>query len=290
MCQVYRQLYIPAGRGIFFFFILTFPPPSPPFVKGRGIRGNSPDRGYYILQVVQFSCLRRPKAAQTSVKTFSGSDFYYTFARNMRAWSGVVAKVKLFCVMKKALLAMIMLCAVAGEAAAQNRHDKGYTSIERVNDNGEELTMIRVAPVPIFNRRRDMRRYQRLVDAVKRVYPIAVTARERMAGMEDTLLMLKTKREQQIYIKRVERDITREYTPILRKMTRSQGRILIKLISRETDQSAFEIVREFRGRVEAGAWQLVAKIFGHNLKTEYDPEGEDAMIEQIVKYIEAGLL
>lgn len=185
---------------------------------------------------------------------------------------------------------MIVLCAVAVEAAAQESRGSGYTSIERVNENGEELTMIRVAPVPVFNRRRDMRRYQRLVDAVKKVYPIAVTARERMEGMEDTLLMLKTKREQQIYIKRVERDITREYTPVLRKMTRSQGRILIKLISRETEHSAFDIVREFRGRIEAGAWQLVARIFGHNLKTDYDPEGEDQMIEQIVTYIEAGLL
>ena len=175
-------------------------------------------------------------------------------------------------------------------AAAQNPRSQGYTSIERVTEGDEELTMVRVVPVPVFNRRGDMRKYRRLVDAVKRVYPIAVAARERMAGMEDTLLMLKTKREQQAYIKRVERDIKREYTPVLRKMTRTQGRVLIKLISRETNESAFDIVREFRGRIEAGAWQLVAKIFGHNLKTEYDPEGEDAMIEQIVKYIEAGLL
>ena len=187
---------------------------------------------------------------------------------------------------------MLLMCAVVVEAAAQTRRDRerGYTSVERVTDGDEELTMIRVLPVPVFSRRGDMRKYRRLIEAVKKVYPIAVTARERMAGMEDTLLMLKTKREQQAYIRRVERDIKREYTPVLRKMTRTQGRILIKLISRETDETAFEIVREFRGRVEAGTWQLVAKIFGHNLKTEYDPEGEDAMIEQIIKYIDAGLL
>lgn len=185
---------------------------------------------------------------------------------------------------------MILMCAVVFEAVAQERRDRGYTSIERISEGDDTMTMIRVVPIPVFNRRGDMRKYRRLIEAVKRVYPIAVTARERMAGMEDTLMMLKTKREQQAYIKRVERDIKREYTPVLRKMTRTQGRILIKLISRETDQSAYEIVREFRGRVEAGVWQVVAKIFGHNLKTEYDPEGEDQMIEQIVKYIEAGLL
>ena len=192
--------------------------------------------------------------------------------------------------MKKSLLIITLLCAVIVDAVAQSPRSQGYTSIERVAEGDEELTMIRVVPVPVFNRRGDMRKYRRLVEAVKKVYPIAVTARERIAGMEDTLMMLKTKREQQAYIMRVERDIKREYTPVLRKMTRTQGRILIKLISRETDQSAFEIVREFRGRIEAGVWQMVAKIFGHNLKTDYDPEGEDAMIEQIVKYIEAGLL
>ena len=192
--------------------------------------------------------------------------------------------------MKKALTVVILMCAVVFEAVAQERRDRGYTSIERISEGDDTMTMIRVVPIPVFNRRGDMRKYRRLIEAVKRVYPIAVTARERMAGMEDTLMMLKTKREQQAYIKRVERDIKREYTPVLRKMTRTQGRILIKLISRETDQSAYEIVREFRGRVEAGVWQVVAKIFGHNLKTEYDPEGEDQMIEQIVKYIEAGLL
>ena len=185
---------------------------------------------------------------------------------------------------------MLLMSAMAVGAAAQSPRSQGYTSIERIAEGGDTMTMVRVVPVPVFNRRGDMRKYRRLVEAVKKVYPIAVAARERMAGMEDTLLTLKTRREQQTYIKRVERDIKREYTPVLRKMTRTQGRILIKLISRETDQSAFEIVREFRGRVEAGAWQLVAKIFGHNLKTEYDPEGEDQMIEQIVKYIEAGLL
>ena len=192
--------------------------------------------------------------------------------------------------MKKVVLSVMLMFTALFGAVAQERRDRGYTSIERISEDGDSLTMIRVVPVPVFNRRGDMRRYRRLVEAVKKVYPIAVAARERMAGMEDTLLMLKTKREQQAYIKRVEHDIKREYTPVLRKMTRTQGRILIKLISRETDQSAFEIVREFRGRVEAGVWQMVAKIFGHNLKTEYDPEGEDQMIEQIVKYIEAGLL
>ena len=192
--------------------------------------------------------------------------------------------------MRKILLILLLLTIFATEVSAQQQRDRGYTSIERVAEGDDSLTMIRIVPIPVFKRRGDFRKYRRLVEAVKKVYPIAVTARERMAGMEDTLMTLKTKREQQAYIRRVERDIKREYTPVLRKMTRTQGRVLLKLISRETDQSAYEIVREFRGRIEAGVWQVVAKIFGHNLKTDYDAEGEDRMIEQIVVYIEAGLL
>ncbi len=73
-------------------------------------------------------------------------------------------------------------------------------------------------------------------------------------------------------------------------MTRSQGKILLKLIDRETEYTSYEIVREFRGGFVAGFWQGVAKIFGANLKTEYDREGDDKMLEQIVLLYEAGLL
>lgn len=192
--------------------------------------------------------------------------------------------------MKKVLPIIVLSLLTLTTAAQSTKRERGYTSIERVCDGGDSITLIRIAPIPVFNRRADFRKYRRLVEAVKKVYPIAVTAREKMAGMEDTLKRMDTRREQQAYIRRIERDIKREYTPVLRKMTRTQGRVLLKLISRETEQSAFEIVREFRGRVEAGVWQLVAKVFGHDLKTGYDAEGEDRMIEQIVVYYEAGLL
>jgi len=190
--------------------------------------------------------------------------------------------------MKK--MAFIFLLALSAALAAAGQSRRGYTSIERIFEDGDSITMVHIAPVPVFNRRADFRKYRRLVEAVKKVYPIAAAAREKMTGMEDSLRALPTRREQQAYIRSIERDIKREYTPVLRKMTRTQGRVLLKLISRETEQSAFEIVREFRGRVEAGVWQLVAKVFGHDLKTEYDAEGEDRMIEQIVVYYEAGLL
>lgn len=73
-------------------------------------------------------------------------------------------------------------------------------------------------------------------------------------------------------------------------MTRTQGRVLLKLIDRETNRTAYDVLREFRGGFVAGFWQGISKIFGQDLKSAYDKEGEDRIIEQIVAYYEAGLL
>lgn len=125
---------------------------------------------------------------------------------------------------------------------------------------------------------------------VKKVYPIAKTARAKMAEMEAELLRLPTKKEQRAYIKQVYDEIKDEYTPVLKHMTRTQGRVLLKLIDRETDRTAYDVLREFRGGFVAGFWQGISKIFGQDLKSAYDKEGEDRIIEQIVAYYEAGLL
>lgn len=134
-----------------------------------------------------------------------------------------------------------------------------------------------------------MRRYQRLVDAVKKVYPLAQIARAKMAGMEKHLLTL-SKKEQRAYIKKCYKEILDEYTPVAKRMTRTQGRVLIKLIDRQTEYTAFEIIKEFRGGFVATFWQGIGKLFGHDLKTEYGIEDEDQILEQIVVYYEAGLL
>ena len=111
-----------------------------------------------------------------------------------------------------------------------------------------------------------------------------------MADMEEELLRLPTKRAQRAYIKKVYEEIKGEYTPVIRHMTRTQGKVLLKLIDRETDYTAYEILREFRGGFVAGFWQGVSRIFGQDLKSGYDKDGEDRIIEQIIVYYEAGLL
>ncbi len=189
---------------------------------------------------------------------------------------------------------LLALLTASAECSAQRRlnsRDKGFWDVTwGIDERGDSIIEVQVKPVYLYNKGIDMRKWRKLVIAVKKVYPIAQTAREKMQDMEDELSRLETKQEQREYIKGIYNEIKAEYTPVLKKMTRSQGRVLIKLIDRETEYTAYEILKEFRGGFVAGFWQTVGKIFGHDLKTGYDKDGEDKMIEQIVVYYEAGLI
>ena len=92
------------------------------------------------------------------------------------------------------------------------------------------------------------------------------------------------------YVKTIEKRIVKQYTPLIKRMTLYEGKIFCKLIDRETEFTAYQIIKDFRGGFVAGFWQGLARIFGNNLKLEYEREGEDKMLEQIVIYHEAGLL
>ncbi|HJI19056.1 MAG: DUF4294 domain-containing protein [Alistipes sp.] len=191
--------------------------------------------------------------------------------------------------MKTWLLCALLSCCMLSAAHGQYKGN-GYWHRERVVDHGDTITMIHILPVYVFSRKVDLRRYQKLVEAVRKVYPVAQAARAKMDEMEAELTRLPTKKAQKAYIRDVYAQIKEEYSPVLKKMTRTQGRVLLKLIDRETEYTAYQILREFRGGFVAGFWQGVSRIFGQNLKSQYDKEGEDRMIEQIVIYYEAGLL
>ena len=92
------------------------------------------------------------------------------------------------------------------------------------------------------------------------------------------------------FLKNVEKEILDEFEDDARNMTITQGRLLIKLIDRETQNTSFELIKQYRGFLSAAFWQGIARIFGSNLQAEYDPFGEDALIELIVRDIEAGWL
>lgn len=200
--------------------------------------------------------------------------------------------------MKRWIVILLLACAALAlpeKASAQRtfrrKEVKGWWHQEwGIDEKGDSIPVIHVLPIYVYSKGVDTRRWRKLVDAVKRVYPIAQLAREKMADMEDELSRLKTKKEQKAYVAKVYDEIKEEYTPILKHMTRTQGKVLIKLIDRETEYTAYEILKEFRGGFVAGFWQGISRIFGQNLKNEYDKDGEDRMIEQIVVYYEAGLL
>ena len=186
------------------------------------------------------------------------------------------------------LLLLALLLGACAEVRAQG--GRGFWLEEWSVGHGGSFGTVHILPLYVFVRAAGLPRYRRLVDAVKKVYPIAKIARAKMADMEKELCSLPTKKEQKAYIKGVYNEIKEEYTPVLKRMTRTQGKVLLKLIDRETEYTAYEVLREFRGGFIAGFWQGVSRIFGQNLKDEYDREGEDRIIEQIVLYYEAGLL
>ncbi len=189
------------------------------------------------------------------------------------------------------LLFLLSLClSGSAQSRAQHYQPKGHWHQEWTVVDGERMPHIHILPVYVFSKGIDQRRYWLLVNAVKKVYPLAQTAKVMMADMEDELAALETKKEQKEYVRGVYKAIVAEYTPVLKKMTRTQGRVLLRLIDRETEYTAYNIVHEFRGSFLAGFWQGISKIFGQDLKAEYGEADEDAIIEQIVVYYEAGLL
>ena len=152
------------------------------------------------------------------------------------------------------------------------------------------LPELYVYPPLKFKSEKQRRAYNRLVYNVKKVLPIAQQVNGLIAETYETLEMLPTKKEKQAHISRVERDIKAQYTPQMKKLTYSQGKLLIKLVDRECNQSSYEIVQAFLGPARAAFYQVFAWTFRASLKKEYHPEEEDKLIERVVRQVETGQL
>lgn len=177
------------------------------------------------------------------------------------------------------------------EAQSRKQRVRGATAARwGVDSSGDSILYITIRTVPAFHKGRDLKNYQRMVRAVKKVYPLAVEAAKRMENLDEKLTELEKRKDKKAYTKAIEDALKEEITPMLWKMTRYEGKILLKLIDRETDHTVFNIIKDFRSGFTAGFYQMLARMFGNNLKLEYDPEGEDEMLEQIVLYYKAGLL
>jgi IS30 family transposase len=198
------------------------------------------------------------------------------------------------------ILIFFLYAALAGGQTDSLEHNsdtlQGKTYLlQKVERNGELLPEIEIKEVtvyanPRFERKKDFRKYQRLVYNLKKTYPYAVLVRKRLAEVNEAMKDLHTEKEKKEYIKKVEKDVFGEYEGDMRNMTITQGRLLIKLIDRETQNTSYVLIKDYRGKLSAAFWQGIARIFGTNLKSEYDPEGEDALIESIIQEIDAGRL
>ena len=147
-----------------------------------------------------------------------------------------------------------------------------------------------VYPVLKFKNERERQRFNKLVNNIKKVLPLAQRANLMLQETYEVLESLPDKQSKDAHIKAVEKDIKREYTPQMKKLTYSQGKLLIKLVDRECNQSSFEIIKAFLGPLRANFYQIFAWTFKASLKKEYDAEGDDRLIERIVVQIEAGQL
>jgi len=168
--------------------------------------------------------------------------------------------------------------------------------LNQVERNGEVLPEVDIREVVVVgndrksSRKAFYRRYDRLTYNIRKVYPYAVIVREKLFEVNQDLSSIADEKERRQYLKDFEKSVFSEYEDDIRDMTITQGRLLLKLIDRETRNTSYDLIREYRGSLSAAFWQGIARIFGTNLKDHYDPFGEDALIEIIVLELEAGLI
>jgi hypothetical protein len=195
------------------------------------------------------------------------------------------------------LVILVFFVILAWNASAQDsvRTSTDIYVARGIIVNGDTLWVanldeVYIYPQKHFQNLREHRKYTRLILNVKKAYPWAKLAGKTMEDVNNHLTTLQTEKEQDEYLKQVEKELLDNYTDDLKKLTITQGKILIKLVYRETGETSYKLVEFYRGKFSAFFWQALARIFGENLKLTYDPYGEDREIEEIVVQIENGQL
>lgn len=158
---------------------------------------------------------------------------------------------------------------------------------------GELIPHYTLDPIEIHARRltpEEKQKYLKLVYNVRKTYPYAVMAKERMESYNAMRDSIGKKKDQRKFLKAEEERIKADFLEDLKGMTKSQGAILIKLLARETDTTAYFLLKDFRGGAKAFAYQTMAVFWGYNLKENYRPDDRDMDIENIVRLIESGKL
>jgi hypothetical protein len=203
---------------------------------------------------------------------------------------------------KKQLFILILLFSVFFEfSAAQNAEKRkipegGALLRIEIEKSGDTLFIAPIQDLRIYPRqsysvtKTEEQFYWKTVRDIKKTLPLAKTVSAEIAKTNRVLVTLKSDRERKDYLDAFEKQIINQYEPTVRNMTRSQGKMLIKLIDRECQISSYDLIRIYKGGFSAFFWQGIAKLFKTDLKDSYDPTGEDKQLERIIELVEAGQL
>ena len=171
------------------------------------------------------------------------------------------------------------------------RHHLKY--LGEVEDSGEVIHSFMLSEVLVLNNlklnnKRQVKRYYKIANNIKKVYPIAVDIKKTIDKTLAGLDTLPDKRAKDEYMDRMEKELKKQYTPRLKKLTFSQGKLLIKLIDRQCNQTSYELIKTYMGGFKAGFYNAFASLFGASLKKVYDPEIDDRLTERCILLIESG--
>ena len=209
------------------------------------------------------------------------------------------------------IFTIMMLCVTAARLSAQTDHvqpkvhpedrevdmdDPTFVPMVKVGkalEGGDSIQYVELNPIycypqPVFKNAKQRQAYNRLVYNVKKVLPIAKEVNMLIVETYDYLQTLPNKKAKDEHMKFVEKEIKREYTPRMKKLTYQQGKLLIKLVYRECNSSSYQLIQAFLGPIRAGFYQAFAALFGASLTKKYDAEGTDRMTERVVLMVEAG--
>jgi len=208
---------------------------------------------------------------------------------------------KLLFILFAVLLMPLMALAqdIAGDPDAAEADDTGprfvpMVKLGKVVHNGDSINYVEYFPLSIYAEPlptgMSKANYNLLIRNIKKVLPYAKKVNGIIIETYETLATIKDEKERQAHLDAVEKEITKTYTPEMKKLTYAQGKLLIKLVDRECGSKSYNVVQAFLGPIKAGFYQAFAWTFGASLKKGYDPKGADRVTERIVKQIEAGQL
>lgn len=193
------------------------------------------------------------------------------------------------------LIWIVLLLCIPSWVHSQEPEKKQPTIVRGVIEGNDTLPIIELPEISVYERQ-DFdylylkRRYRRMIRNVKRAYPYSKIAGVRLKELDDRLVTIQSEKARKAYVQQAEKDIMKQFEKEVKRLTVTQGIILVKLIDRETGRTSYQVIKDLKGGITAFFWQGIARLFGNNLKAEYDPNNKDRIIEDIVRGIEAGFI